>query len=220
MIGRQRMAGPIGSTATLVASVFAMAGTWGCAHAQQGGQPEVQEDQSLPPAGYGTLGQEDVSLQLRAPSVQIQIVPLHEGVIRLLATDTYTSLHRLVESRRSEIDDAASRWGTREPRVFMVTFFGLEPEARFTPDELVIASQSRLFRPLAIIPLSPLWNNQQLNQRETARALYVFDDGIRLLDPFTVEYVTVRTTAWEQILRVLERERTSVLARASAERNP
>jgi hypothetical protein len=180
----------------------------------------VQEDQSLPPAGYGTLRQEDVSLQLRAPNVQIQIVPLHEGVIRLLATDTYTSLHRLVESRRSEIDDAASRWGTREPRVFMVTFFGLEPEARFTPDELVIASQSRLFRPLAIIPLSPLWNNQQLNQRETARALYVFDDGVRLLDPFTVEYVTVRTTAWEQILRVLERERTSVLARASGERNP
>jgi hypothetical protein len=108
----------------------------------------------------------------------------------------------------------------RDPQVFLVTFFGLEPEARFTPDELSIGSQSRLFRPITIIPLTPLWNNQQLNQRETAAALYLFDEGIRLLDPFTVEYVTSRTTAWEQVLRVLERERTSVLARAAADRNP
>jgi hypothetical protein len=220
MIGRQQTAGRVGTARTVLAAFAVTMGAWGCAHAQQGGQPGAQEDQSLPPAGYGSLRQDDVSLQLRAPGVQIQIVPLDERVIRLLATDTYTSLHRLVESRRSEIEDAASRWGVRDPRVFLVTFFGLEPEARFTPDELVIASQSRLFRPLAIIPLSPLWNNQQLNQRETARAIYVFDDGIRLLDPFTVEYVTARTAAWEQILRVLERERTSVLARASAERNP
>lgn len=220
MMARQQMARRIGRSGTAFAALAALAGNWGCAHAQQGGQPGAAQDETLPPAGYGTLRQEEVSLQLRGTSVQIQIVPLDERVIRLLATDTYTSLHRLVESRQSEIDAAASRWGVRDPRVFMVTFFGLVPEARFTPDELVIGSQSRLFRPLAIIPLSPLWNNQQLGQRETARALYVFDDGIRLLDPLTVEYVTARTDAWEQVLRVLESERSAALARAAAARNP
>lgn len=220
MIGQHQRTSGTGAIATAVA-LCVLAGNWGCAHAQQGDRPVgAEEDQGLPPAGYGTLRQEDVSLRLRAPSLQIQIVPLHEGVIRLLATDTYTSLHRLVESRRAEIDDAASRWGTQAPRVFLVTFFGLEPGARFSPDDLVIGSQSRLFRPLAIIPLSPLWNNHQLNQRETARALYVFDEGIRLLDPFTVEYATARTTAWEQVLRILEGERASVLARAAAGRTP
>jgi hypothetical protein len=191
----------------------------GCARAQEGGRLATMDDPSLPPSGYGTLRQEDVSIRLRTPSVQIQVVPLDEHVIRLLATDTYTSLHRLLESKATEIETVASRNGIRDPGVFLVTFFGLEQEARFNPDDLTIESQNRLFRPLATIPLSPLWSGQQLSQRETATALYVFD-GIRLTDPFTVEYVIARNNNWEQILRTLDRERASVLSRASGDQNP
>jgi hypothetical protein len=108
----------------------------------------------------------------------------------------------------------------REPTVFLVSFFGLERDARFNPDDLTITSQNRLFRPLQILPLSPMWGGQQLGQRETATALYIFEDGIRVLDPFVVDYVIVQNTSWEQILRVLDRERSSVLARAAAAGKP
>ena len=196
------------------------AGGWGCAQAQQNPSITAEQDASLPPAGFGTLRQEDVSLLLRTQALQIQVVPLNEAVIRLLATDTYTSLHRLVESKRAEIAEAGNRYGVREPTVFLVSFFGLERDARFNPDDLTITSQNRLFRPLQILPLSPMWGGQQLGQRETATALYIFEDGIRVLDPFVVDYVIVQNTSWEQILRVLDRERSSVLARAAAAGKP
>lgn len=191
----------------------------GCARAQVEPDVAMEDDPTLPPAGYGTLRQDDVSIRLQAQGVQVQVVPLDEHVIRLLATDTYNSLHRLVESKRTEIEEAARRYGVRDPKVFLVTFFGLEQQARFTPDDLTIDSQNRLFRPLATIPLSPLWSGQQLNQRETATALYVFDGNVRLADAFVVEYGFVRGGGWEQTIRILDRERTSVLSRAGSAPN-
>jgi hypothetical protein len=190
-----------------------------CARAQ-----EVSVDpaalEGLPPAGFGTLKQEGVSLRLRTPTLQIQLVPLDERVIRLLATDTYNSMHGLASSKSEDIEEAARRYGIRQPTLFFVTFFGLERQARFDPQVLTITSQNRLFRPVGILPLSPLWSRQQLNQRETATAIYLYEDGIRVLDPFTLEYEGVINAAWEQILRTLEAERASVLARAAAERKP
>ena len=63
------------------------------------------------------------------------------------------------------------------------------------------------------------FGGQQLNQRETATAVYLFEDGIRILDPLTVHYGAASSDRWEQALRELERERASVLARA-AQGNP
>lgn len=207
-------------TGSVALGLSVAGGAMGCARAQQETPVPAEQDASLPPAGFGTLRQEDVSLRLRSPVLQIQVVPLSEAVIRLLANDTYSSLHRLLESKRTEIEQAASRYGVREPTVFLVSFFGLERDARFNPDDLTITSQNRLFRPLQILPLSPLWGGQQLGQRETATALYVFEDGIRVLDPFVVDYVVAQNSDWEQILRVLDRERASVLARAAAAGKP
>jgi len=190
-----------------------------CARAQQPTDSVPTHDPSLPPAGYGTLRQEQVALSLATDAVRLQIVPLDERVTRLLAQDTYTSLHRLVESKAQEIADAAQRFGVTRPTTFLVTFFGLQPDARFNPEDVTVTSQNRLFRPFQILPLSPMWGGQQLNQRETATAVYLFEDGIRILDPLTVQYGGASTDRWEQVLREIERERASVLARA-AERNP
>ena len=119
---------------------------------------------------------------------------------------------------RSRSAARARRFGLREPQVFYVSFFALQDEARFNPEDLMMMGQNRMFRPLEIIPLSPLWSGQQLKQRETATALYVYEDGLRILDPITVEYVTIRNNSWEQTLRLLDRERAAVAARAAAER--
>lgn len=187
-----------------------------CVHAQQ----DTVAAGELPPAGFGTLHQQDVALSLRTPTLQIRVVPLDERVTRLLAPDTYESFHRLRESRADEIREAAERQGLGAGTLFLVTFFGAEDQARFDPQVLTIMSQNRYFRPAEIFPLSPLWSGQLLSQRETATAIYLFDDDISVLQPFTVAYENTSTDEWEQVLRRLDRERASALARAARERNP
>ncbi len=174
--------------------------------------------QDLPPAGFGTLHQEDIALRIQTGPLQIRIVPLDERITRLLSPDTYASLHRLHESKADQVQQLAERYGIRSPTLFLVTFFGLQERARFNPEILTITSQNRFFRPVEILPLSPLWSGQQLNQRETATAIYMFEDGIQVLDPFTVSYEGGSSQGWEQTIRTLDRERASVQARAAAAR--
>lgn len=175
--------------------------------------------EALPPAGFGTLRQEDVALLLQTETFQIRILPLDERVTRLFASDTYESMHRLLTSKTQEVEQIARRYGIRNPTLFLVTFFGRQDRARFDPEILTITSQNRFFRPVEILPITPIWSGRQLNQRETASAVYVFEDGIQLLDPFTVSHGAIASNAWEQILRRLDRERASVLARAAAQKN-
>jgi hypothetical protein len=185
--------------------------------AQQDPAPGLLD--TLPPVGYGTLGQGDVALRLSTELYDIQIMPLHEGIIRLMAPDTYASFHRLLESRAPELAESAARFGVRDPTYFLVTFFGRQQNARFSPDLLTVTSQNQVFRPVSILPLTPLWSGQQLNQRETARAIYMFADGIRLENELTVSYDRFATSAWATIIRTLDREWSSVQARAARE-NP
>jgi hypothetical protein len=207
-----RVRGLLGSVPILTLLVCA-----GPLQAQQDSAGPGDQTQALPPAGYGTLRQSDATLRIDTETHLIQIVPLDEGVIRLLANDTYSSLHRLRESRSEEIDRAARRWGIRQPMVFLVTFFGRQDQARFSPEILQVTSQNRLFRPVEIFPLSPLWSGQRLNQRETARAIYLYEDGIRLANQMVVSYSRFSTEAWALIVRVLDAERGAVLARAARE---
>ena len=168
--------------------------------------------QDLPVVGFGTLRQEDVALKLATESVQLRVLPLDEQVTRLLAPDSYESLRRLVASRAAEIDSVAGRTGLR-PRVFLVTFFGVGPRASFSPDEVTITSQNRFFRPVAILPLSPVWSELRLNQRETASAIYLFEEGITLNQPLTLSYGGISSDQWGNVLRTLERERARVYGR-------
>jgi len=200
---------------TVLGLALALLTAVGSAGAQQDSAGPGDQTQALPPAGYGTLRQSDATLRIDTETHLIQIVPLDEGVIRLLANDTYASLHRLRESKAQEIAEAASRWGIREPTLFLVTFFGRQAQARFFPEILRVTSQNRLFRPVEIFPLSPLWSGQQLNQRETARAIYLYEDGIRLANEMIVSYDRFSTDAWALIVRVLDAERGAVLARAA-----
>jgi hypothetical protein len=172
------------------------------------------EEAGLPPAGYGTLRQEDVAVRLQMGAFQLRVLPLDERVIRLLAPDSYASLHHLVQTMSHDIQDAAARAGVHQPALFLVTFFGLQAQARFVAEDVTITGRNRFFRPVAILPITPRWSEQQLSQRETATAVYLYEDGIALFDPFTVSYGGSATSGWEQTLPTLERERAAVLARA------
>ncbi len=173
--------------------------------------------QDTVPAGYGTLRRDDIVARFSTGTLEIQVLPLDEQVIRLLAPDTYRSLAQLVRSRTADLAAAASRGATQNPALVMVTFLGVVPGARFNPEELNITSRGRLFRPIGIVPLSPTWGANQLDARQQATAIFLFEPGISVREELTVSYQGLFSDAWTHSLRLLDQERARVRARAQLE---
>jgi hypothetical protein len=169
----------------------------------------------LPPAGLGSLRQDDIAIRLVTGDLMVRALPLDERVIRLLAPDTYSALHQLYRSRAADVVAAARAAGRDSALAFMVTFFALQPQVSFVPDQLYISSQNNFFRPIGILPLTPLWSEGRINQRQQASAIYLFDASIPVLQPFTLFYGDVSSDAWETSISLLASERARVLARAA-----
>ncbi len=167
----------------------------------------------LPPFGMGSLSQDDVAVRVDGTNVQVRVLPLDELILRLLAPDSYRSHHALREARDEEIHRTARGYGVAEPVVFLVTVYATAEQAPFDPDALTIASRGRYFRPLGILPLSPQWHQHRVGQGETVSAIYVFEDGLALLEPFTVDYDGITSHRWSQALPFIERERALIAAR-------
>ena len=169
------------------------------------------------PIGFGTLKRDDIVVRFATDQVEIQVLPLAQSVIRLLLPDTYRSLADLIKTKQSQLDDAAQRAGVQHPILVMVSFYGLVPQARFVPEDINITSRGQLFRPVGIVPLSPTWSAQQLDARQQAVALYLFDEGISFREALTVSYEGLSNDSWSRgAMRALERERARVLARAQS----
>lgn len=172
--------------------------------------------QDTVPAGYGTLKRDDIVVRFATGTVEIQCLPLDEQVIRLLARDTYQSLTQLIASRQDDISAAADRAGVTKPTLVLVTFYGLVPQARFSPEDLNITSRGRLFRPAGVVPLSPTWGSNQLDARQQAVAIYLFEEGITFRETLAISYQGQTNEAWGRALRLLDQERSRVRARAQA----
>jgi hypothetical protein len=168
------------------------------------------------PPGFGTLKRDDIVVRFATGNLEIQCLPLDEQVIRLLATDTYKSLTQLMQIRQDDVNAAAERAGVVNPTLLLVTFYGLVPQARFNPEDLSISSRGRLFRPAGIVPLSPTWGSYQLDARQQAVAIYLFDDGITFRESLSVSYQGLTNESWGRALRLLDQERSRVRARAQA----
>ena len=194
-----------------------------CAGGPTPGSPELGEtdspavtaderprDEALPPAGYGTLRQDEVTVSLRSGPLLIKVTPLDEAVIRLTAPDTYERLRALAGSRRAD----ASEGAFREPALFLVSFFSYEPNVNYTPEDLLIVQQGRQTRPLRVIGLSGGFGRQQLGQQETQSAIFSFDTELEYDLPLTVRYGLQQSDEWSQIVPRLEEERVKVMARA------
>jgi hypothetical protein len=173
-------------------------------------------DPALVPAGFGTLRQEDVNIRLQYVSLLVRLLPLDESVIRTLSPDAYQTLRELLASRREEIDAIARRYALARPRLWLVSFHGIEQgETRFSPLEVTVRSGGRDFRPVDAVPLTPGFGEQRLGQRETQAALYVFDGALDVNQPMTVTFQTTSSTGWDAILRRVERERSLIRSRAA-----
>ena len=180
----------------------------------------MAQSTDLPPAGYGTLRQDQVGVRLQTQGVAVRVIPLDERVIRLLAVDAYQSLHELTASRAADIRAAAQAAGRDSVTLFMVTFFGIQPQAQFSPDQVYVTSQGREFRPIGLVALTPGFAESRIDQRQQAMAIYLFEPGIEILRPFTVSYTTESSDAWTQSLNLLDAERSRAHSRAQGAATP
>jgi hypothetical protein len=176
----------------------------------------AQERDGPVPAGFGTLKQEDVALQLETAQLLVTVLPLHEEVIRLLAPEAWSALSQLTVMRRDQIAETATRAGIEEPSLFLVSFYARDRGTSYDPDALSILSGNQFFRPLGAVPITPGWGARQLEQRQRAIAIMLFEPGIAVWERMEVSYDAARNTGWERVLRQLEQERAAALARAAA----
>lgn len=171
----------------------------------------------VPPAGFGTLRLDDIAVLFETGDLRIRVLPLDERVIRLLSPDSYAAMSGLKRVKAADVDVAARRYGVAEPALFSVSFYGLKERVPFSPEELTLQSRGRFFRPLEFVPLSPEWGERQLSQRGTAIAIVLYEPGMALFEgDLVVSYQGAATRSWGGIAKILERERSAVLARAAA----
>ena len=169
------------------------------------------------PGTYGTLNQNDLALRVRNDELEIRFIPLDPQVTSLLASDAFQSLRSLVETKRRAIDSVASRAGISDPGLALVSFFGLRADTRFDPQILTLLVRNRVFQPLGVIPISTKFDSQQLNAREQASAIYLFQEDIPVNDSFSLSYGALLSEDWHNKQTVLDRERARVSARARSE---
>ncbi|MEK6254466.1 MAG: hypothetical protein N2B05_07225 [Gemmatimonadales bacterium] len=177
---------------------------------------ELPSSRPLPPAGFGTLSQDDITIPVEVPegNLFIQVAPLTEWVIRMTAPDTYRRLNGYKVSRGEQIRDQARRNGERGwPLVLFVSFYTRAVESTYEPYDLQIRAQNVVFRPFAIIAVTPDFNRERLRQQESQVALYLFEGDIDLNLPMEVEYDGRRSGRWSGIRSVLDRELSKVMSR-------
>lgn len=169
-----------------------------------GGGHALEREEEGRAARSGTLHQDQFTVQLRAGPVQVKVTPLAEEVIRLAAPDTYRRLGALTEGRSAEIRALA---GSGPHRLFLVSFFTLEPNTPFHPQALEIRQQGRVHRPLTIVAITPGWGAERLPRQELRSAIYAFDATLDLSIPFSVSYDRHESDDWSRILPRLQFER-------------
>lgn len=197
----------------LALAVASVAASAACARAQSPAAGAAAADSVVvPPGVYGTLSQNEIAIRLRTDELEIRFVPLDIRITTLLARDGAESLQRLVERNRPAIDSAGRAAGVSEPGLALVTFFAQQPGTRFDPELLTLTARNQFLRPMAIVPLSPRFGAAQLNARESAMAVYIFEELLPVWEPFTVNYENLVSREWERRLSILARERDRIAA--------
>jgi hypothetical protein len=170
-----------------------------------------------PPAGFGSLRQDDLALVVQRLGLTVKAIPLDESVIRALAPDSYRSLHALGESKAGHLDAIARRLGLPSAQGWYVSFSTVEQgEARYDAYDFLVRSRGQDFRPLEVLPLTPGFGEGRVRAREPQFAILAFDPAIDLNQPLVLTVATTQNSAWADILRRLEQERTLIWSRAAA----
>lgn len=178
------------------------------------GTPAAPSPEPLPPPGFGTLRQDEVSVSLTSGALQLKVTPLAESVTRVTAPDAYRRLSGLATRFAP---DAVRATGASEPSLFLVSLWSESPDATFVPEEIQLISKGVRVRPGAILAITPGWGQRRLRQRETEMAVYAFAEAVDLESDLVVVYGLVESAQWSAILPAVQAERARAAARARGE---
>ncbi len=200
----------------LPAACLALAAAMAAVPASARGQQTDSTAGTGLPAGQGTVPLSQIQLQLQSSNLVIVFVPLDESVIRLLAPDSYRSLHALEKSYQKQIDSIAFYNGVQHPGLALVSFTGLQPNTQFTPDLLTVSVRGQADRPVGVVAMSPSFSDRVLAVHQQVTAIFVFGRPLPVRESFTVSYLDGNSDDWQSRLSRLDDERTRILGRMHA----
>jgi hypothetical protein len=162
--------------------------------------------QELPPPGFGTMLQDEVTISLVSRGLEIKATPLDEAVTRVTAPDTYARLSGIADASRSSAPPGSS--------LFVVSFYSAHADLRFIPEDVQFISRGLRMRSLAILPITPSWGQRRVQQQQTEMAVYAFSGDLDLGSDLILVYGLEQTNAWSGILPRVQAERGRTRARS------
>jgi len=177
--------------------------------------PDTSRTDNLP-TGQGHLSLSTATITLNAGNLNIVFVPLDERVLRLITKDSYESTEAILGQQRRPIDSVLSATGVTSPGIAFVSFQGLVPNTRFDPEQLTVNIHGQPVRPLAWIPMSATFSNQQLDVRQQVQALFIYRRDIPVRESFTVSYLNATSDDWANRLTRFDAERSRILGTVRA----
>lgn len=189
-----------------------VAGWAGCAPAPAPGAvhgpvAEPSRTEGVDPARSGSLTQAQISVQLTARALQIEVTPLAAWVLEAAAPDTRDRLQRIAEAHEIEL---ARRTGISDPVLFLVSLSTRQQGTPFQPDGLLMVSRGLQQWPLAIRPITPGWGSGRLSVQASEIAVYAYGDGLDLTRELTVAYQGVEDSSWSRRVVAIEAERRRI----------
>jgi hypothetical protein len=178
----------------------------GCTIAPAPGSVRAVSDDTLPPPGYGTLRQDEVTMGMMSGPLRIQVTPLDESITTVTAPDTWERLSGMATAHRDRAPVGSM--------LFLVSFFSDQTGIRFVPEEVQLISRGIRMRPVAILPVTPGWGQRRLQQRQTEMAVYAFPEGIDLEADLQLAYQLEQTSSWAGIITRVQAERGRARGRA------
>ena len=178
----------------------------------------IVDREGIPPAGFGTLRQDQIAIRIQTNGLTISAIPLEESIIRTLAPDSYRTLHNIRESKKAALEALRARSGMANVEPWYVWFTNVQQgDARFDAFDFIIRSVGQDFRPLDALALTPGFGDGRVAQRATQAAVYAFDPQRDLNQPLTVTALGQQTTVWgDTMLPLIERERSLIWSRSAA----
>ena len=172
---------------------------------------------TMPPVGFGSLTQEQISISIANSQLTVRFEPLNERLLRLLAPDAYRALSGMIASRRAAIDSVSRMSGTSQPGLMLVTVYGNVAEVRFEPTLIGVSMNSRRFDPVGIIPLDANFSRQQLQRQTVGMGLFIFSEELPVYSAMAFSYGSATAEGWASKIATFDRELARVSARARSQ---
>jgi len=195
------------------AALLALLASGATGHAQE--TPDLRS--AMPPAGLGSLTQEQISLTLANSQLTVRFEPLNERLLRLLAPDAYRALAGLIAKNQAVIDSVSRDNGASQPGLMLLTVYGNAPDARFDPTLVGVTVNTRRIDPIAILPLDANFSRQQLAIRTVGMGLFVFSEELPVYSPLVFTYGSAAAEGWTRLIPTFDRELARVSARARSQ---